>query len=238
MGIDGIVLRYSAGVGRNQKEAELALAEAKKRKKDGLQYNLIVYSGESQRDSFLADLEAKVGREADAMIRLLKAAVEKEDAQQIDDARIIRYDSQTGLLKRAGYVAEVRELKEKGLYREGERFFIIFDADNMKELNDDKENGGYELVNVYLNASGRAIARNTRQRKSEREDERRSDSSSRDLTLRMNDGDIIGIRPNDGGGDEILVDLACKNYANAEIIAKRLISVMYDSQKALPTAER
>jgi hypothetical protein len=115
----------------------------------------------------------------------------------------------------------MQRLKESGI-KEG--YFILLDGDKMHDHNEEK---GYDLVDLYLEASGKAILKATRSGEDRRTDDRAS------LARRNKDyhEDIVAHRVNDSAGDEFLIYVPLEhspdNLITAKRIAERVLAKIY-----------
>ncbi|HOW29761.1 MAG TPA: diguanylate cyclase [archaeon] len=205
-----ILIKLSVGIGRNLAEAEEALKIAKTNKNKHKKFNIEIYNGPKLKYTNIIPSEI-----INAYLRLEKKL--SNSPKELLDLEILKKDPKTKLLNKLGYYIELQKLELKKKYNKRNRFIILFDADSMHLLN---KKYGYETVDRYLEAIGKALSENIRYSK---------DRNEKDL-LKIKD--LLNNRKNDAAGDEFIIDLSC-NKKYLKQIAERYITNCYEYQKKL-----
>ncbi|MBW2997179.1 GGDEF domain-containing protein [Candidatus Woesearchaeota archaeon] len=204
--LEGVVIKVSVGIGRNMAEAEYALFNAKQRKHECRQYNIVQYDGTE-----IICPPIDTGSDAvQSYLTIEQKLAEQNDKDGLEHLENLKHDPMTGLLNRTGYSVEVKRLTDQGRYND--RIIMILDGDDMKKAN---ALLGYEKTDTYLVAIGKALKNELRQDKQ---------------APRPND--ILLNRKNDSGGDEFVIDISC-SCTQAENIARRYVDAVYNAQVGL-----
>lgn len=205
-----ILIKLSVGIGHNLLEAEEALKVAKKNKHKHKKFNIEIYAGPKLKYTDVIPSEI-----IEAYLRLEKRL--SNSPKDLIDLEILKRDPKTKLLNKLGYYIEKQKLENTKKYTPKNRYILLFDADSMHFLN---KKYGYETVDRYLEAVGKALSENIRDSK---------DRKEKDM-LKIKD--LLNNRKNDAAGDEFIIDLSCdKKYLRH--IAERYIINCYEYQKRL-----
>lgn len=205
-----ILIKLSVGIGHNLLEAEEALKVAKKNKHKHKKFNIEIYTGPKLKYTDVIPSEI-----IEAYLRLEKRL--SNSPKGLIDLEILKRDPKTKLLNKLGYYIEKQKLENTKKYNFKNRYILLFDADSMHFLN---KKYGYETVDKYLEAVGKALSENIRYSK---------DRKEKDM-LKIKD--LLNNRKNDAAGDEFIIDLFCdKKYLKQ--IAERYITNCYEYQKRL-----
>jgi GGDEF domain-containing protein len=207
--LEGVLLRISAGIGRNIVEAEQGLKEAKKHKHEGLYYNIVLYEGESLKEN------ADPPQAVENYLRLEQKLSNLNDKQSLQNLESLKYDEKTGLLNRVGYNIEIEKLKRKGDYLPDERYVILLDGDDMHYLN---QQFTYDTVDEYLKVIGAALKKQT--------------DFETDSEKRARNVDVLVNRKNDSAGDEFIINIRCSAESIASV-AQRYVKAMYAAEQCL-----
>ncbi len=205
-----VLIKLSVGIGHNLLEAEEALKIAKKNKYKHKKFNVEIYNGPKLK--YINIIPSEI---INAYIRLEKKLSNFPNA--LKDLEILKRDPKTKLLNKLGYYIEKKRLEKTKKYNIKNRFIFLFDADSMHYLN---KKYGYETVDRYLEAIGKALSKNIRNSK---------DRKEKDM---LNSNDLLNNRKNDAAGDEFIIDLSC-NRKYLKQIADRYITYCYEYQKRL-----
>lgn len=210
---DGILLKFSVGIGNNINSAEKALMVAKQKKTDSL-YNIEIND--------VASSEAILDKNIESIVSSflkIKEYLSKNNPPLLKDLENFKYDKKTGLLNRIGYFIEIEDFKLK----HDKRCILFFDADNMHDIN---EKYGYDFVDKYLIVVGKTLEKSIR------------DKNKKDRfpdVLGYESDSTIFHRKNDSAGDEFIVNIAYDkpDFEFAKKIAKRYLDNIYLAQKEL-----
>jgi GGDEF domain-containing protein len=220
---DGILLKFSVGIGNNIASAEEALMLAKKNKNKNNLYNIYV------NDSNRKDIDNKNNnmKSLEKSYSKLKKFILKNNPSLVKDLDVFKYDQKTGLLNRIGYFIELEQLKLK----KSNRLILFFDADDMHDVNEKYfyEKYFYDFVDKYLIEIGKTLNKNIRCYKKDCKKKRGFD------ILGYNSKNTIFHRKNDSAGDEFIVNIEYnkKDCDLAKKIAKRYLDNIYLAQKEL-----
>ncbi|MFA5746238.1 MAG: diguanylate cyclase [archaeon] len=203
-----IIIKLSAGIGRNLREAEetLKIAKTKKYRKT---YNIELYSGPR-----LKSTVKNLPKEVINSYKRLEIELSKSKSA-ISDLEVLKRDPKTGLLNKTGYLIEKEKLKSHNKYNS--RFVILFDCDSMHRLN---QRYGYCFVDKYLTLIGNTLNNCTRKDNHRKE---------KDIIITQ---DPLMHRKNDSAGDEFIIDISCKEK-DIKNVAKRYLAEIYNAQKKL-----
>lgn len=207
---EGILIRFSVGIGYTISDAEKAVLLAKNSKNKNHLYNIRTLE------------ENKIRTKLDTKLPIVKSYyklqsyLEKNNPNLLSDLDNFKYDKKTGLLNRVGYIIELNKS-----YISKKRCVIFLDADYMHEIN---EKHGYKFVDKYLNESAKELQKNIRQKHIKKRV---------DILFYIND--VFFHRKNDSAEDEFVIDLDYnqENLDFAKKIAKRYLENIYSAQKRL-----
>jgi GGDEF domain-containing protein len=214
-----IIIKYSVGIGRTFNEAAAALMEAKQTGDRNSLENIVVHDGDPISD--VAAIETNAERYLMVLNHLIASAA---DSSVLKACEGLSLDPKTGLFNTLGYEAARQELRDRGVE---DGWYILFDGNDMHGHNEKK---GYSVVDLYLEATGRAIAESVRSG-NERRAAGRSDEGSEDRRRAVVEGDALPYRVNDSAGDEFLVYVAGNTVDKPETavdIARRILDRVYE----------
>jgi len=224
MSIDRYVIGVAVGIGKSIAEAEYSLFEAKKIKKadkkrlkdrDNPPYFVKLYEGDKK-----PDRKTKIDPRVVDYLKLSKFLEEKGSEYIPYLEKIVKIDPGTSALTILGYRLEQdkreNELNEKRKPRKGERYFVLFDLNDVHDWNE--KGASYASVTRHINVIGRALVENCRTKK----------NGYSDFVAQIKDPLVT--RKHGDAGDEFMVDLYCpKKYVKG--VVERLINTIYKAQK-------
>jgi GGDEF domain-containing protein len=207
---DGVLLKFSVGVGYTLLNAENALWKAKKNKNKDVLYNICI-SNKKTKEVLFKD------KRIITSYNKLKKFLQKNNPSLIKDLENFKYDPKTKLLNKLGYLLELNEINTK------ERCILFLDVDNLHDIN---TKYGYSFVDKYLIKVGQELNKNIRQKN-------RKDFSY-DVLNYVSSNNLFH-RKNDSAGDEFIINLEYKekDLKLAKKIAERYLEKIYSAQKKL-----